>query len=117
MADIPGLIEGSSSGKGLGDKFLRHVERTKVLVHLIDMAAIDGRNPIDDYHVINKELRNYSKEIAKKPQILVANKMDLENAKINFKLFKKAVKKTVYPISALEKHGLEELIEAIRKKL
>lgn len=117
MADIPGLIEGSSSGKGLGDKFLRHVERTKVLVHLIDMSATDGRNPITDYKIINKELHNYSKEIAKKPQVVVANKMDLENAQINLKLFKKAIKKTVYPISALEKEGLEELIEAIRKKL
>lgn len=116
-ADIPGLIEGSSKGKGLGDKFLRHVERTKVLVHLIDMAAFEGRDPIRDYKIINYELKNYSKDVAKKPQILAANKMDLENAEGNLKKFRQAVKRKVYPISALKKQGLEELIEAIRKKL
>ncbi|MBI4707910.1 MAG: GTPase ObgE [Candidatus Omnitrophica bacterium] len=117
IADIPGLIEGSSSGKGLGDQFLRHVERTKILVHLIDMSGFEGRNPIEDYKVINQELKSYSKEVFKKSQILVANKMDLEGARENLAKFKKQIKKKIYPISALNKDGLEELIEAIAKSL
>lgn len=117
LADIPGLIEDSHKGKGLGDKFLRHIERTKILVHLIDMAGVDGRNPIDDFRAINKELKLYSKEVAAKGQILVANKMDLEPALENLKAFKKQIKGKVHPISALEKKGLEALIEAIGKKL
>jgi len=117
MADIPGLIEGSSKGRGLGDKFLRHIERTKVIVHLIDMAGVEGRDPLDDYRKINKELKDYSSEISKKPQILAANKMDIEGADLNLKRFKAAVKKKIYPISAQNKEGLEELIEAISKRL
>ncbi len=117
VADIPGLIEGSSSGRGLGDKFLRHVERTKVLIHLIDMAGSEGRNPIEDYQIINKELKDYGKEVSKKPQILAANKMDLESARKNLIKFRKKIKKKIYPISALEKQGLEELIATVRAKL
>ena len=117
IADIPGLIEGSSSGKGLGDKFLRHVERTKILIHLIDMAGSEGRDPLQDYRTINNELKEYSKEVHKKAQIIAANKMDLENSRGNLARFKKAVKKKVYPISALHKEGLEELIAGVRKKL
>ncbi|MBI4982260.1 MAG: GTPase ObgE [Candidatus Omnitrophica bacterium] len=117
IADIPGLIEGSSSGKGLGDQFLRHVERTRVLVHLIDMSGFEGRNPIEDYKVINQELKSYSKDVFKKPQVLVANKMDIEGAQDNLVKFKKQVKKKIYPISALNKEGLEELIEAIAENL
>jgi len=117
IADIPGLIEGSSTGRGLGDKFLRHVERTKVIIHLIDMAGFEGRDPIEDYKIINKELTYYSKEVFKKPQIIAANKMDLEGAQENLERFKKAVKKHVYPISALKKQGLEELIEAVAKRI
>jgi GTP-binding protein len=117
MADIPGLIQGSSEGKGLGDKFLRHIERTKILVHLIDMAGFEGRDPIEDYKIIKKELMNYSSEVCKKTQILTANKMDLEGSRVNLERFKKAIKQKIYPISALKKQGLEELIEAIRKRL
>lgn len=117
IADIPGLIEGSSLGRGLGDEFLRHIERTKILVHLIDMAASEGRDPVGDYKIINEELKNYSKEVYLKPQIIAANKMDLEGAVLNLERFKKTIKKKVYPISALKKEGLEELIEAIRKRL
>ena len=117
IADIPGLIEGSSRGKGLGDEFLRHIERTKILVHLIDMSGSEGRGPIEDYRTINKELEYYSKEVYRKPQIIVANKMDLEGASTNLERFKKVIKRKIYPISALKKHGLEELIEAISKKL
>ena len=117
MADIPGLIEGSSGGRGLGDRFLRHIERTKILIHLLDMSGFEGRSPIDDYRVINKELKNYSPEVFKKPQVLVANKMDLEGARQNLEAFKKTIKKKIYPISALKKQGLEELIEAVSKRL
>ncbi len=117
IADIPGLIEGSSHGRGLGDKFLRHVERTRVLVHLVDMAGSDGRDPLYDYKTINAELKSYDKAVFKKPQIIAANKMDLQPAKKNLERFKKEIGKRVYPISALKNEGLEELIEAIRKKL
>jgi GTPase len=117
IADIPGLIEGSARGKGLGDRFLRHVERTKILIHLIDMAGFEGRDPLEDYRIINLELKNYSPEVSKKAQIIVANKMDLEAASANLIRFKKKTRKKVYPISALQKEGLEELIDAIREKL
>ncbi|MBM3246630.1 MAG: GTPase ObgE [Candidatus Omnitrophica bacterium] len=117
IADIPGLIEGSSAGRGLGDKFLRHVERTKILVHLIDISGFEGRDPVRDYRTINQELKKYSSQVYAKPQIIAANKIDLENARENLKDFRKRVKKKVYPISALKKQGLEELIEAIRKRL
>lgn len=117
VADIPGLIEGSSKGRGLGDKFLRHLERTKVLIHLVDISGSEGRDPLEDYKVINKELGDYASELLKKPQVIAANKMDLEGAAENLKNFKAAVKKKVYPISALKKEGLEELIEAVAKRL
>lgn len=116
IADIPGLIEGSSHGRGLGDKFLRHVERTKILIHLIDMSGFEGRDPIKDYKIINSELKNYSKDVLRKRQIIAANKMDLEGAEANLERFKKIIKKQVYPISALNKLGLEELIEAVAKR-
>ena len=117
IADIPGLIEGSADGKGLGDKFLRHVERTKILVHVVDMAGFEGRDPLQDYKVLNRELKAYNVQVSKKPQVIAANKMDLDGAAANLKRFKAAVKKPVYAISALQKEGLEELIEAIAKKL
>ena len=117
IADIPGLIEGSSEGRGLGDRFLKHVERTKVLVHLIDMSGFEGRNPIEDYRIIKNELKNYNPEVARKPQVLVANKMDIEGASLNLVKFKQVVKQKIYPISALKKEGLEELVAAIRKKI
>ncbi len=117
IADIPGLIAGSAQGKGLGDRFLRHVERTKVLLHMIDMSGSEGRDPLEDYRVINAELKAYDPKVAKKPQIIAANKMDLEKSAGNLARFRKAVKKTVYPISALEHNGLDELVEALRKKV
>jgi len=117
IADIPGLIEGSSEGRGIGDRFLRHVERTKLLVHLIDMASSEGRDPVEDYRIIIRELKNYSEAVYKKPQILAANKMDLEGAQGQLARFRKLVKKKIYPISALNRQGLEALVEAIRKKL
>lgn len=117
IADIPGLIEGSSGGRGLGDQFLRHVERTKVLVHLLDMSGFEGRDPVEDYRTINKELKLYGAELFKKPQIIAANKMDLEGAQANLQRFRKTVKKKVYPVSALKREGVEGLIEAVFRKL
>ncbi|MFA5145003.1 MAG: GTPase ObgE [Candidatus Omnitrophota bacterium] len=128
VADIPGLIKGSSEGRGLGDRFLRHIERTRIIIHIVDISSSEGRDPVEDYKTINEELKNYSEEVSsdvkyfgarvnKKPQIIVANKMDITGADSNLKIFKKAVKKKVYPISALKKEGLEELIEAIVEKL
>ncbi|MFC6291201.1 GTPase ObgE [Macrococcus epidermidis] len=80
MADLPGLIEGASEGVGLGHQFLKHVERTRVIIHIIDMGRTDGRDPYEDYVTINKELENYNKKLARRPQIVVANKMDMPNA-------------------------------------
>lgn len=117
IADIPGLIKDSHMGRGLGDKFLRHIERTKVIVQMVDMAGIDGRDPLEDYRVINDELKFYSREVFNKPRVLVANKMDLPAAKNNLLRFKKEIKKKIIPISAQESEGLEELLDAIKKKL
>lgn len=117
VADIPGLIEGASEGRGLGDKFLKHIERTRILIHIIDMAGFEGRDPLEDYKKINLELKAYSPQIYKKPQIVAANKMDLEGAEENLKRFRQKHKKQVYPISALNRVGLEELIDAVAKKL
>lgn len=117
IADIPGLIEGSAQGRGLGDRFLRHIERTKILVHLLDMSGESGRQAQEDYRIINNELKNYSEQVAGKTQILAANKMDLSGAKENLMKFRKKIKKKIYPISALNKEGLTELIHAISEKL
>jgi len=118
IADIPGLIEGSSLGKGLGDKFLRHLERTRILIHLVDISGgFEGREPLEDYKVISRELMNYGKGVYKKKQIIVANKIDLEGSAENLLRFKKAVKKKVYAVSALKRVGLEELIAGIEKRL
>jgi GTP-binding protein len=117
IADIPGLIEGAHKGKGLGDQFLKHVERTKILIHLIDMAGVDGRDPCQDYKIINEELEAFSEGLADKKQITVANKMDLEAAETNIKRFKRLFKKKIFEISALKKEGLEVLVEEITKNL
>lgn len=117
LCEIPGLIEGAHSGKGLGLHFLRHAERTKVLIHLVDMAAVEGRNPLDDYAILNKELAFYSKQLASKPQIIAANKMDISAAKYNLAKFSPAVKKKVYPLSATTGEGVAKVLEAAWKKL
>ena len=110
IADMPGLIEGASLGEGLGDKFLKHIERTRVIAHIIDMSAYEGRNPIDDYKIINKELENFNKKIMEKPQIVIANKMDMPSSEENLKKFREEVKCEVYPVSALTKEGLDEVL-------
>ena len=116
-ADLPGLIKGASLGEGLGDQFLRHIERTRVIVHIIDMSAIEGRDPYEDYVTINKELENFDKKLMDKPQIIVANKMDLEVSKENLKKFKKKVKEEIFEISALNSEGLDKLLIKIADTL
>ena len=110
IADLPGLIEGASEGVGLGDKFLRHIERTKVIAHIIDMSGIEGRDPYEDYLVINKELEKFSPKLLQKPMIIIANKMDMESAKENLKEFQKKVDKEIYPISALTNDNLNPVL-------
>lgn len=110
MADLPGLIEGASQGIGLGDKFLKHIERTKVIAHVIDMSGSEGRDPYDDFLVVNKELEKYSKKLIQKPMIVIANKMDLENSKKNLLEFKKKVECEVFEISAVQNKGLDEVL-------
>jgi GTPase len=108
-ADMPGLIEGAHEGVGLGDRFLKHIERTSVLIHVIDGAGVDGRKPIDDYRSINNELSSYSEKLAKLPQIVVINKIDLPEAKENIKAFKKAKIKFL-EISCATNTGIKEVI-------
>ena len=110
MADLPGLIEGASKGEGLGDKFLRHIERTKVIAHIVDISGLEGRDPFDDYQVINKELENFSPKLLKKPMVVIANKMDMPEAKKNLEEFKKKVNVEVYPISAITSSNLNEVL-------
>lgn len=116
-ADIPGLISDAHRGKGLGFEFLRHIERTRILIHIIDMAGVDGRNPIGDYYAINEELGLYSEKLSVRPQIVVANKMDLPEAGENLKNFKKEVNSKVILISAQQKENLGELLDAVIAKL
>lgn len=111
MADLPGLIEGASAGVGLGDKFLRHAMRTKVIAHVIDMGSFEGRNPVSDYKKIYDELKNYDERLINKPSIIIANKMDIEGAKENLEEFrKKYPDKEIYEVSAIMKEGLETLV-------
>jgi GTP-binding protein len=118
VAEIPGIIEGAHEGRGLGDKFLKHIERTKVLIHLVDIAGCEGRDPYRDYKKLNHELKAYSKELAKKPQIIALNKMDVTGAKEHLKKFKKRFGRArVYPISAVTKEGVPALLEAVYKKV
>ncbi|CAJ1003401.1 MULTISPECIES: GTPase ObgE [Bacillales] len=114
MADLPGLIEGAHEGVGLGHQFLRHVERTRLIVHVIDMAAVDGRDPVEDFHQINRELKLYNLKLEERPQIVAANKMDLPEAKENLRRFQELVPGvTVYEISAATRQGVQELMHAV----
>lgn len=111
MADLPGLIEGASSGLGLGEKFLKHAMRTKVIGHVIDMGSFEGRNPIDDYLTIRKEIKQYDEKLARKPELIIANKMDLPDFEVNLEKFKKEFPNLeVVCVSAMEQKGLDEMI-------
>lgn len=119
MADLPGLIEGASDGVGLGHQFLRHVERTKVIVHMIDMSGSEGRDPIEDYKVINQELAAYEQRLEDRPQIVVANKMDLPESQDNLELFKEEIGDNVevIPVSTITRENIDQLLYAIADKL
>ena len=121
IADIPGLIEGASEGVGLGHEFLRHIERTKVIVHIVDAASTEGRDPVEDIYAINRELEAYNPEIATRPQIIAANKIDMiwedddPTARIRAEFEPKGI--PVYPISAISGKGVRELLYAVQNKL
>lgn len=118
VSEIPGLIEGAHAGKGLGHRFLRHIERTKIILHLIDAAAIDGRDPYSDYVSLNKELKLYSPLLAKKLQVVVLNKIDCAQDKDKLKIFKKKLsKKKFFTISAVTGEGVDKLLKELQKIL
>lgn len=111
VADLPGLIEGASLGEGLGDQFLKHIERTRVIAHIIDMGSFEGRDPYEDYLLINNELNSYNPKIMAKPQIIIANKMDIPGADDNLKEFKtKVTDVEIFPVSAMNNVGMEEVL-------
>ena len=115
MADLPGLIEGASQGVGLGHQFLRHIERTKVIVHVVDMSATDGRDPYEDYKIINQELAEYNMRLLERPQVVVANKMDIPVASENLKEFKKQLENDgedvdIVEISAFTRSNIDNLL-------
>ena len=116
VADIPGLIADAHKGKGLGDQFLRHIERTEVLVHLVDIQGYEGASPFDNYEATNKELKAFNPKLLKKPQMIVASKMDIPSASTRLKKFRSRIRKRVYPISALTREGIKGLLQAIRRE-
>ena len=120
MADIPGLIEGASEGIGLGHDFLRHIERTKVIIHVLDASGIEGRDPVEDFYKINKELELYSSKLAKRRQVIAANKIDLPQSEENLKRIEEMAQKEglkVFPVSAATKEGLNDLMRYVYQML
>lgn len=118
VADLPGLIEGASHGEGLGDKFLRHIERTKIIAHVIDMSASEGRNPYEDYVLINNELKEFNPKLLEKPQVIIANKMDLPEASTNLEEFKKKVPNVeIFEVSAATNTGLQKVVDHLASML
>lgn len=117
VADLPGLIKGASLGEGLGDKFLKHIERTRVIAHIIDMSAFEGRDSYEDYLTINKELEDFNKKIIDKPQIIIANKMDMPTSKENLKKFKEKVNVEVFEMSAMNGEGIDKIINKLADML
>ena len=113
VADLPGLIEGASEGSGLGHKFLKHIERTKIIAHIVDMSASEGRDPYEDYQIIRKELETFSPKLLNKQEIIIANKMDLPQSQDNLKEFKKKVDKDIYEISAINNQNLDTIINVL----
>ncbi len=120
IADIPGIIEGASQGVGLGIQFLRHVERTRLLLHFLDVSSQECINPIDDFYAINEELKKYSEKLSKRKQIIVANKIDSMQNEETLEKVKELAKKEnleIFAISAFTKQGVEELIDYVSKTL
>ena len=118
MADIPGLVEGASEGAGLGHDFLRHVERTRLLLHVIDAAGSEGRDPVEDFENINLELQKYG-DLASRPQIVAANKMDLPDGETGLQMLRDHIgdKYPIFPVSAATRQGFEELLDCVAKTL
>lgn len=120
IADIPGLIEGAHEGVGLGHDFLRHIERTKIIIHVLDVSGLEGRDPIEDYNKINIELKLYNERLSTRPQIIVANKMDLVESQENLQRVAEHMEKLghkIYPVSAATGEGLPELMQVASKML
>jgi len=120
LADIPGLIEGAHEGVGLGHDFLRHIERTRMLIHVLDISGIEGRDPLDDFDKINKELSLYSPKLLERPQVVAANKMDLPNSQENLELLKKKLQPMgikVFPVSAALNKGFDALLMEVTRML
>lgn len=117
VADIPGLIDGASEGAGLGTEFLRHVDRTRLIVHVVDISGSEGRDPVEDYRKINAELKNHDKRLASLPQIVALNKADVLIDDEAIKKFKKSVRKPVVVISAATRQGIDELIKTVYETL
>jgi GTP-binding protein len=117
LADVPGLIEGASENRGLGHRFLKHIERCALLMFLIDMAGVDGRDPREDYATLLSELELYDKSLLKKPRLVVANKMDLEGAAANLVKFRRRYKAELIEISCVSGEGLDELKETLYKRV
>ncbi len=123
IADIPGLIEGASEGVGLGHDFLRHIERTRVMIHIVDAASTEGRDPIDDVIKINKELKEYNEELAKRPQVIAANKLDCVTREEASEIVKRLRERfepegmKVFPLSCATKEGLKELLSYVKEML
>lgn len=115
--DIPGLIEGAHEGRGLGVQFLRHIERTKLLVHVIDMAAVDGRDPVASFSQLNQELAAYHPGLSKRPQLVAANKMDLPQAQEHLERFRKQVRVPLVPISCATTAGIRKLMQMMWERL
>ncbi|MCI8445834.1 MAG: GTPase ObgE [Bacilli bacterium] len=118
VADLPGLIKGASLGEGLGDRFLKHIERTRVIAHILDMSGSEGRDPLEDYKIINHELEAFNPKMMDKPQVVIANKMDLDGAKQNLQRFHETYPDvTVFEVSALQAEGLQPVIRALSEML
>jgi GTP-binding protein len=117
VADIPGIIKDAHRGRGLGFEFLRHIERTKVLVFVIDMAGIDGRQPVNDYADLVNEVQSYDHELMKRPQLIIANKMDMPQAGQNLIEFRKIIKKRIHQVSCENGQGIEKIKQVLFKKL
>jgi len=119
VADIPGLIEGAAEGAGLGHEFLRHVERTRMLIHIVDISGSEGRDPYDDFIKINDELFRYDESLSEVPQVVVANKMDMFGAEENLKTFKKKLGKKykIFPVSAINADGIQPMLDEVYRVL
>jgi GTP-binding protein len=115
VADLPGLLKGAHEGIGLGFAFLRHIERARMIIYVIDMSGVDGRIPYEDYRTLLAELKAYQPGLEKRPSLIVANKMDTPESVENLKIFKKKIRKPVLKVSALEETGITELLAAIRE--